>query len=155
MATKILKRRKIITKVKGFKIPPIFQFKAEIQSVKHKISINTHNCKRCDLYLKPKDCVEFINKNSPVLPGFLPFFALGLRFDMSGDYHRCFQNKNTKPELWSPNYGIEKVKGAATKKAVEVFEELKNYLNPYADNDYIRNSIYAFAEAYPDKKILL
>jgi DNA polymerase-3 subunit epsilon len=33
--------------------------------------------------------------------------------------------------------------------------ELKNYLNPYADNDYIRNSIYSFAEANPDKKILL
>ena len=33
--------------------------------------------------------------------------------------------------------------------------ELKNYLNPYADNDYIRNSIYAFAETYPEKKIKL
>ncbi len=33
--------------------------------------------------------------------------------------------------------------------------ELKNFLNPYADNDYIRNSIYSFAEANPDKKILL
>lgn len=34
-------------------------------------------------------------------------------------------------------------------------EEVKNYLNPYADNDYIRNSIYTFAEQNPDKKILL
>ncbi len=33
--------------------------------------------------------------------------------------------------------------------------ELKNFLNPYADNDYIRNSIYAFAEANPGKKINL
>ena len=33
--------------------------------------------------------------------------------------------------------------------------ELKNFLNPYADNDYIRNSIYAFVEANPDKKIEL
>lgn len=33
--------------------------------------------------------------------------------------------------------------------------ELKNLLNPYADNDYIRNNIYAFAEANPDKKIEL
>lgn len=33
--------------------------------------------------------------------------------------------------------------------------ELKNYLNPYADNDYIRNSIYAFAEANPGKRINL
>jgi DNA polymerase-3 subunit epsilon len=33
--------------------------------------------------------------------------------------------------------------------------ELKNFLNPYADNDYIRNSIYSFAEANPDKRIAL
>lgn len=33
--------------------------------------------------------------------------------------------------------------------------ELKNFLNPYADNDYIRNNIYSFAEANPDKKVLL
>ncbi len=32
---------------------------------------------------------------------------------------------------------------------------LKDYLHPYADNDYIRNSIYSFAEANPHKKILL
>lgn len=33
--------------------------------------------------------------------------------------------------------------------------ELKNLLNPYADNDYIRNNIYSFAATYPDKKVLL
>ncbi len=33
--------------------------------------------------------------------------------------------------------------------------ELKNHLNPYADNDTIRNSIYSFAEQYPEKRILL
>lgn len=33
--------------------------------------------------------------------------------------------------------------------------ELKNFLNPYADNDYIRNNIYSFAEANPDKRIKL
>jgi DNA polymerase III subunit epsilon len=33
--------------------------------------------------------------------------------------------------------------------------ELKNLLNPYADNDYIRNNIYSFAEANPHKKIQL
>ena len=32
--------------------------------------------------------------------------------------------------------------------------ELKLHLQPYADNDYIRNSIYAFAEANPVKKII-
>jgi len=33
--------------------------------------------------------------------------------------------------------------------------ELKNLLNPYTDNDYIRNNIYSFAEANPHKRILL
>ncbi|HMI80096.1 MAG TPA: exonuclease domain-containing protein, partial [Ferruginibacter sp.] len=33
--------------------------------------------------------------------------------------------------------------------------ELKNLLDPYADNDYIRNNIYSFAEANPHKKIQL
>jgi DNA polymerase-3 subunit epsilon len=32
---------------------------------------------------------------------------------------------------------------------------LKKFLDPYADNDYIRNNIYAFAEANPQKRILL
>ena len=33
--------------------------------------------------------------------------------------------------------------------------ELKTMLNPYADNDYIRNNLYAFAASNPDKKIVL
>jgi hypothetical protein len=33
--------------------------------------------------------------------------------------------------------------------------ELKNLLDPYTDNDYIRNNIYSFAEANPHKKIPL
>jgi DNA polymerase-3 subunit epsilon len=33
--------------------------------------------------------------------------------------------------------------------------ELKMYLNPYADNDTIRNSIYSFVEKNPDKRINL
>ncbi len=32
---------------------------------------------------------------------------------------------------------------------------LKELLQPYADNDFIRNSIYSYAEANPSKKILL
>jgi DNA polymerase-3 subunit epsilon len=32
---------------------------------------------------------------------------------------------------------------------------LKEILNPYADNDFIRNSIYSFVEMYPEKKIVL
>jgi DNA polymerase-3 subunit epsilon len=33
--------------------------------------------------------------------------------------------------------------------------ELKNFLNPYADNDYIRHNLYSFAEANPHKRIPL
>ena len=33
--------------------------------------------------------------------------------------------------------------------------ELKNYLQPYADNDTIRNSIYSFVELNPEKRISL
>ena len=33
--------------------------------------------------------------------------------------------------------------------------DLKALLNPYADNDTIRNSIYSFAELNPDKKLVL
>ncbi len=39
--------------------------------------------------------------------------------------------------------------------AIATCGELKNHLNPYADNDYIRNNIYSFAEANPNKKIQL
>ncbi|GAB2817022.1 exonuclease domain-containing protein [Ferruginibacter profundus] len=50
--------------------------------------------------------------------------------------------------FWGMGYIPKKLKPKST-------GELKNYLNPYADNDYIRNSIYSFAEANPHKKISL
>jgi len=34
-------------------------------------------------------------------------------------------------------------------------DSLKNVLQPYADNDFIRNSLYSFAEKFPHKKILV
>lgn len=39
--------------------------------------------------------------------------------------------------------------------AIKDIAELKQLLNPYADNDYIRSNIYSFAEANPHKKIAL
>ena len=50
--------------------------------------------------------------------------------------------------FWGMGYlnAGEKVKNVA---------ELKDKINPYADNDFIRNSIYAFAAANPEKKIEL
>jgi hypothetical protein len=32
-------------------------------------------------------------------------------------------------------------------------EELKVFLNPYSDDDHIRNTIYAYIETYPHTKI--
>ncbi len=43
----------------------------------------------------------------------------------------------------------------STRKKVKDICELKNMIQPYADNDFIRNSIYSFAEANPEKKIEL
>ena len=50
--------------------------------------------------------------------------------------------------FWGMGYIPEKLK-------LPTSVELKNYLNPYADNDYIRNSIYSFAATYPHKKIMI
>jgi len=38
--------------------------------------------------------------------------------------------------------------------AITSADELKTLLNPYRDNDYIRNSIYSFVELNPEKKVL-
>ena len=38
---------------------------------------------------------------------------------------------------------------------IDDVHELKEKLEPYPDNDFIRNSLYTFAAANPDKKILL
>lgn len=39
--------------------------------------------------------------------------------------------------------------------AISSAAELKNYLQPYSDNDTIRNSIYSFVASYPEKKMTL
>lgn len=38
---------------------------------------------------------------------------------------------------------------------VATAQDLKSLLQPYADNDNIRNNIYSFVEQYPDKKVYL
>jgi DNA polymerase-3 subunit epsilon len=49
-------------------------------------------------------------------------------------------------------WGMGYIKAGKTPKDIYSLKEL---LNPYADNDFIRNSIYSYAEAHPAKKILL
>jgi DNA polymerase-3 subunit epsilon len=41
------------------------------------------------------------------------------------------------------------------RQEIKNISELKEQIMPYADNDFIRNSIYSFAETNPAKKILL
>ena len=38
---------------------------------------------------------------------------------------------------------------------IQSADELKSLLDPYADNDTIRNSIYSFVEQYPEKRVML
>ncbi len=49
-------------------------------------------------------------------------------------------------------WGMGYIKSGKTPKDIYSLKEL---LEPYADNDFIRNSIYSFADANPTKKILL
>ena len=49
-------------------------------------------------------------------------------------------------------WGMGYIQSGKTPKDIYTLKEL---LEPYADNDFIRNSIYAFADANPTKKILL
>ena len=41
------------------------------------------------------------------------------------------------------------------RESVEKLSELKEKLTPYSDNDFIRNSIYAYVAANPMKKVEL
>jgi DNA polymerase-3 subunit epsilon len=41
------------------------------------------------------------------------------------------------------------------RQEIKNISELKEQIMPYADNDFIRNSIYSFAEANPSKKVFL
>ena len=36
---------------------------------------------------------------------------------------------------------------------IHQIDELKNYLTPYIENDYIRGMVYQYAERFPNKKI--
>jgi DNA polymerase-3 subunit epsilon len=38
---------------------------------------------------------------------------------------------------------------------IKTLEQLKERLEPYSDNDFIRNSIYSFVETHPGKKMIL
>jgi DNA polymerase-3 subunit epsilon len=49
-------------------------------------------------------------------------------------------------------YGMGYLPGDITANTIE---ELKNYLTPYSENDYIRGLIYQYAQRFPHKKKML
>lgn len=53
-----------------------------------------------------------------------------------------------KGSFWGMGYISNQLKAAS-------IEKLKECLEPFQDNNFIRNSIYAYADAYPEKKLLL
>lgn len=75
----------------------------------------------------------------------LPTFAL-IDEGKSENENLCFLIE--RGNFWGMGYI------SATAKPQSI-HELKETLQPYADNDFIRNSIYSYAEANPEKKILL
>ena len=87
---------------------------------------------------KIKKAIDALNKQ-------LPTFAL-VDAGISPKEKLCLLVE--RGSFWGMGYIPKKI--SITSSAA-----LKEYLNPYADNDYIRNNIYAFAETYPEKKITL
>jgi DNA polymerase III subunit epsilon len=86
-----------------------------------------------------------INRALEALSEQLPTFAL-LDKGITEEEKLCLLIE--RGSFWGMGYIPKKL-------TIKSSGDLKNYLNPYADNDYIRNSIYSFAAANPDKKILL
>ncbi len=87
---------------------------------------------------KIKKAIEALNEQ-------LPTFAV-LDDGIKEDEKLCLLVE--RGNFWGMGYvsSTQKITSAA---------ELKNYLQPFADNDTIRNSIYSFVEMNPDKKMAL
>ncbi len=75
----------------------------------------------------------------------LPTFAL-VDDGLEEDNKLCFLIE--KGNFWGMGYISSTLKPSTV-------SNLKEYIEPFADNDFIRNSIYNYAEKYPEKKILL
>lgn len=75
----------------------------------------------------------------------LPTFAL-IDSGKTENEHLCFLIE--RGNFWGMGYISAHLKPASV-------EELKTSIEPYADNDFIRNSIYSYAEKNPEKKVIL
>ncbi len=75
----------------------------------------------------------------------LPTFALIDEGKTSGE-NLCFLIE--RGNFWGMGYISSTLKPNTT-------DDLKNLIQPFADNDFIRNSIYSYAEKNPEKRIVL
>ena len=86
-----------------------------------------------------------IKKALAALEEQLPTFAL-VDEGLNGSDKICMLVE--RGSFWGMGY-VESVT-----PAIDIYN-LKELLNPYADNDFIRNAVYAYAAANPSKKVLL
>ncbi len=73
----------------------------------------------------------------------LPTFAL-IDEGINKNEKLCFLIE--KGNFWGMGFVTEA-------KAINDIDALKDAIEPYSDNDFIRNSIYNYAESYPEKKM--
>ncbi len=113
--------------------------------------------KLCSLNKKPLSAEEYTALEKPseynprlqqaltVLQQQLPTFAV-VDQGRNRDEQLCLLME--KGSFWGMGYlpaGME----------TQNIEQIREYLQPYADNDTIRNSIYSFVAKYPEKKVFL
>lgn len=99
----------------------------------------------CELQEKPeeynnraKQCIDYLNKE-------LPSFAL-LDTGLKHPEQSCILMEKGR------FYGMGYLPGDC---AVHSIDELKNYLTPYSENDYIRGLVHQYAARFPHKKKVL
>ena len=91
-----------------------------------------------DYNVRVKECIDHLNKE-------LPTFAL-IDSGLKQAEQSCILMEKGR------FYGMGYLPIDVTAHTVE---DLKNYLTPYSENDYIRGLVYNYAERYPHKKKVL
>ena len=97
----------------------------------HKESAQEYN-------LRVRECIEYLQKE-------LPTFAL-LDEGLNSEEQSCILME--KGRFYGMGY-------LPSQTHITVVEDLKSYITPYSENDYIRGLVYQHAVKYPHKKIAL
>ena len=88
--------------------------------------------------IRVKECIEYLHKQ-------LPTFAL---LDNGLEHHEQSCILMEKGRFYGMGY-LPSDANAFT------LDELKNYITPYSENDYIRGLVYQHAAKYPHKKVMM